>query len=236
MRAVQRGRLRETLRKLELARQAANDLQQTQGRTRETNMPALMPTDHEAEVVWLGSNPDRAAGLPSVSRRRLRLSFAGPEGESHAGLTRASDSRVLDQYPRGTVIRNVRQVSILSLEDIEAIASDMGLARLDPALFGATMVVAGIPDFTLVPPSSRLQDRETGTTLTIDMQNLPCTLVSREIEAVHPGFGKRFKPAAARRRGVTAWVEREGEIALGARLRLHIPSQPEWPHAAGARS
>lgn len=195
-------------------------------------MPALVPTDHVAEVVWLGRNADRSAALRSLAVDALRLGFAGPEGESHAGLTRPSDSRVTAQYPRGTEIRNVRQVSILSEEEIAAIAADMGLDRLKPEWFGATMVVRGIADFTLIPPSSRLQDEANGTTLTVDMENRPCHLVSREIETAHPGYGRRFKPAAAHRRGVTAWVEREGMIALGAKLRLHVPDQPPWPHSA----
>jgi hypothetical protein len=193
-------------------------------------MPALIPTDHLAEVTWLGVTPDRAAALQSAPRAALELTFAGPKGEAHAGLTRASDSRVVAQYAKGTEIRNVRQVSILSREDLDAIAADMGLARLEPAWFGATMVVAGIPDFTLIPPASRLQDEVTGATLTVDMENLPCHLVSREIEAAHPGYGRAFKAAAAGRRGVTAWVEREGMIELGALLRLHVPAQPAWPH------
>ncbi|MDG4648229.1 sulfurase [Roseibacterium sp. SDUM158017] len=195
-------------------------------------MPALIPTDHVAEVTWLGLNADRKAKLCSGPVEALRLTFAGPEGESHAGLTRPSDSRVVAQYAKGTEIRNVRQISILSDEDIAAIAAAMGLARLDPAWFGATMILRGIPDFTLIPPSSRLQDETSGATLTVDMENLPCHLVSREIEAVHPGFGNAFKAAARHRRGVTAWVEREGGIALGARLRLHVPAQPAWPHSA----
>lgn len=199
-------------------------------------MPALIPTDFVAEVTWLGVTPDRAAALQSAPREKLLLSFAGPDGEDHAGLTRPSDSRVLDQYPRGTEIRNVRQVSILSEEEIAAIGAEIGVVDLDPTLFGATMVLRGIPDFTHVPPSSRLQDEDTGATLTVDMENRPCNLVSKEIEGVHAGHGKAFKPAAAGRRGVTAWVEREGEIRLGARLRLHIPDQPSWAHADIARS
>lgn len=199
-------------------------------------MPALIPTDHVAEVVWLGVTADRSSALQSAPRDVLRLSFAGPEGEDHAGLTRPSDSRVLAQYTRGTEIRNVRQLSILSEEEIAAIAGDMGLPGLAPTFFGATMVLRGIPDFTHVPPSSRLQDEGSGTTLTVDMENRPCQLVAKEIEAAHPGLGKAFKPAAAGRRGVTAWVEREGAIRLGARLRLHIPDQPPWPHSDAVRS
>jgi hypothetical protein len=106
-------------------------------------MPALIPTVHVAEVVWLGVTPDRSAALQSTPREVLRLSFAGPEGEDHAGLTRPSDSRVLAQYTRGTEIRNVRQLSILSEEEIAAIAGDMGLPGLAPRFFGATMVLRG---------------------------------------------------------------------------------------------
>ena len=198
-------------------------------------MPALKPTVFTATVTWLGHNADRGAALETVALAEMALSFAGFAGESRAGLTRPSDSRVLSQYRRGTPIRNTRQLSILSAEELDAIAAAMGLPALDPALVGASMVIRGIPDFSLVPPSSRLQDEASGTTLTIDMENRPCTLPARPIEARHPGTGKAFKRAAVHRRGVTAWVEREGTIRLGATLRLHVPDQPAWPHLDAAR-
>jgi len=199
-------------------------------------MPALIPTQFTATVTWLGHNPDRDAALETLPLTEMVLSFAGHAGESRGGLTRPSDSRVLAQYKRGTPIRNTRQLSILCAEDLAAIAADMGLNRLDPALLGASMVIAGIPDFSHVPPSSRLQDEDSGTTLTIDMENRPCMLPAKPIEARHQGFGKAFKRAALNRRGVTAWVEREGTIRLGATLRLHIPDQPVWPHLTAARA
>jgi hypothetical protein len=31
------------------------------------------------------------------------------------------------------------------------------------------------------------------------------------------------------------WVEREGTVALGDTLRLHIPDQPVWAHLSAAR-
>jgi MOSC domain. len=110
----------------------------------------------------------------------------------------------------------------------------MGISSLDPALVGTSMVIRGIPNFTHVPPSSRLQDEASGTTLTIDMENRPCMLPAKAIEAEHPGKGATFKRAAEHRRGVTAWVECEGVIKLGATLRLHVPDQPVWPHLAEA--
>lgn len=197
-------------------------------------MSALKPTQFIGRITWLGTVADRDAALESASLSRLSVSFAGPENEAHGGLTRPSCSRVLGQYPRNTEIRNTRQLSVLSAEDLAAIAADMGLERLDPALVGATMVIEGIPDFSHLPPSSRLQGAN-GATLAVDMNNRPCTLPARPIETRHPGFGKAFKPAARDRRGVTAWVEREGVFALGEEVRLHIPDQPVWAHLDAAR-
>ena len=190
-------------------------------------MPALKPTDHFGTIIWLGLVRDRAARLEAEAVDRLIARFSGPEGEAHGGLTRASCSRVLSQYPRGTEIRNTRQFSIVSAEELTAIATGMGLAALDPALIGASMVIEGIPDLTHLPPSSRLQ-AEGGATLVVDMENRACTLPARPIETRHPGFGAAFKSAAAGRRGVTAWVEAEGELRLGQQVRLHVPDQRGW--------
>jgi hypothetical protein len=193
-------------------------------------MATMIRSGFTGRITWLGSVPDRDTALPSVAADSLTLTYAGPAGEAHAGLTRPSCSRVTNLYPRGTTIRNVRQVTIVSAEELAAIAAAMGLPSLDPRMLGATVVVGGIPDFTHVPPSSRLQGPD-GATLVVDMENLPCTLVSREIEAVHPGFGRAWKPAAAGRRGITAWVEREGTLAVGQPLALFVPVQRAW--AAG---
>lgn len=197
-------------------------------------MPALKPTSFTARITWLGLVPDRGRQLEAEARDSLRVTFAGPEGEDHGGLTRASCSRVTALYPKGTEIRNTRQLSVLSAEDLAEIAARMGLDRLDPALVGATMVVEGIPGFSRIPPSSRLQGMG-GATLVVDMENRPCVLPAKPIEARHAGFGAAFKAAAQGRRGVTAWVEREGEFKVGETLRLFVPDQPVWPHLAVAR-
>ena len=196
-------------------------------------MPALKSTRFTGTIIWLGLVADRDAALPSAPVQSITATFAGPVGEAHAGLTRPSCSRVMGQYPRGTTIRNVRQFSVLSAEDLAAIAAEMGLASLDPALLGATLVIAGIPDLSHLPPSSRLQAAG-GCTLVVDMENRPCTLPARPIEDRHPSFGKAFKPAAKDRRGVTAWVEREGTLTLGETVTLHIPAQPVWAHLDAA--
>lgn len=200
-------------------------------------MPALKPTDFTATVVWLGvsPNPEGQGDIRSVARETLSLSFDGPQGEiRHAGRTRPSCSRVKDQHPKGTEIANVRQLSIVSSEELALIAQGCGLPKLDPVFLGATLVVEGIPDLTHLPPSSRFQGPD-GTTLVIDMENRPCHLPAREIEKDHTGLGRRFKAAAKGKRGVTAWVERPGTLRFGDPLRLHIPDQPVWAHLDEAR-
>ncbi len=197
-------------------------------------MPTLIAAPFAARIVWLGRVADRAAALASGPVDALRATYAGPEGEAHGGLTRPACSRVANLHARDTEIRNVRQFSVLSAEDLAEIARGMGVARLDPALVGATMVVEGIPDFSRVPPSSRLQTAA-GVTLVVDMENRPCVLPAKPIEAALPGKGRAFKPAAAGRRGVTAWVEREGMLRVGDALRLFVPDQPVWAHLAEVR-
>ena len=197
-------------------------------------MPALMPTDFIGEVVWLGRVLDQEENLRSEVLQNAHLTFTGIDGEMHGGLTRPSCSRVLAQYEKGTEIRNVRQLSVLSGEELDEIAEKLQVEMLDPMLLGASMVIRGIPDFTHIPPSSRLQF-PSGATLTIDMENRPCTYLGRDIAKDHREMGLGFKSAAKDRRGVTAWVEREGAIAVGDTVTLHIPDQRVWAHFEEAR-
>ncbi len=190
-------------------------------------MPALKPTDIIGEVVWIGAVKDRYAALKSAAMPQAELTYAGIPGEAHGGVTRGACVRVRSQYPEGTEIRNVRQLTVLSAEELDAIAAECGLDALDPAYAGASLVVRGIPDFTHVPPSSRLQFPD-GSAIVVDMENRPCHLPAKGINADHPGAGDKFKAAAKGRRGVTAWVEREGRISVGDAVRLHIPDQRPW--------
>ncbi|MGB5863504.1 MAG: sulfurase [Sulfitobacter sp.] len=190
-------------------------------------MPALVPTDYYGTITWLGVVPERAAGLKAVPRDALTLGFAGPEGEDHAGLTRPSCSRVISQHPKGTQIANTRQLCVMSAQELAQIAAAMGIEALDPSYMGATLVLDGISDLTHLPPSSRLQ-APSGATIVIDMENRPCMLPAREIEADMAGVGKAVKSASKDRRGVTAWVEREGVLKLGEQMQLHVPDQRGW--------
>ena len=194
-------------------------------------MPALLPTSYTCEIVFLGFVKSREEALASAPLSQVFASYTGIEGEDHGGLTRKSCVRVKDQFPEGTEIRNVRQVSIISAEEMAAAAAEIGVDDVLPEWMGASIMVRGLPDFTHIPPSSRLQNAA-GATLVIDMENRPCMYPGKEaMEPVHPGKGKLLKSACKDRRGVTAWVEREGPLAVGDIFTLHVPDQRAWaPH------
>lgn len=192
-------------------------------------MAILIPTDHYATVRYLGVVLDRNVTLRSAPREALDLTLDGAPEECHGGRTRPSCSRVKLQYERGTEIGNARQLSILSIEDLAATAAEMGIDAIRPEWTGANIVVEGIPDFTLIPPSCRLIF-ESGASIVADMENGPCKFVAEEIEREHPGKGLAFPAKAMHRRGVCGWVERPGRIETGMRARLHVPRQPDWPH------
>ena len=190
-------------------------------------MPILKPTQYVGTITWLGGTRTNEGTLWSEPAGDVMARFTGIDGEVHAGLTVPSCVRMVPQYVQGTEIRNTRQFSVLGAEELADIAARMGIDALSPSLVGASMVIAGIPDFSHIPPGSRLQG-SSGATLVVNLNNRPCTVPARAVEKAHPGFGAKFKPAAKDRRGIVAWVEREGMFRLGDEIRLHVPDQRPW--------
>ena len=189
-------------------------------------MGMLTPTSLYATITFLGVNTD-GKDLSTVSASSVEVDYAGFVGDSHSGLTRLSCTRVSRQYKKGTDIRNVRQVSALSAEEFEQIEQSMQVDALQPEWVGANLVVSGIPDFSKIPPSSRLIATN-GTALVADMENAPCKFPGDIIEQHLPGKGSAFPKAALNKRGTTLWVEREGTLSVGDTLRLHIPPVCTW--------
>ncbi len=172
---------------------------------------------------------DRAAGLEKAEVDRLELRFSGIEGDMHAGLTRKSDIRTIKQYARDTDIRNVRQLTLVSEEELAEIADLMGIPEMKAEWLGANVVTSGIPDLTLLPPSTRLQF-PSGATIVVDMENFPCRQVADVVAQHHPEPKKGFVTSGMHKRGVTAWVEREGIINDENDIIVWVPPQRLYAH------
>lgn len=182
----------------------------------------LKNMDAKTEAVLVNSTPED--DLSSHRIESVAVGYEGFEGESHSGLVRQSCVRVRNLYQQGTEIRNVRQVSILSAEDLQEIADNMGLPALQPEWLGGNLLLSGIPRFSKLPPSTRLIF-EGGASLVIDLENSPCKYPGAIIERFHPGYGAKFARAAVGLRGVTAWVERPGRINRGDSIQVFLPPQ-----------
>jgi MOSC domain len=193
-------------------------------------MTLLTILPFQGEVTALLQRPSRDTGFEKATTESLHLLFSGPEGDCHAGLTRKSDSRTLPLYKRDVDIRNVRQITLLAEEELADIASRLSIPTIDPAWFGANLVLKNIPDFTLLPPSTRLQF-PSGATLVVDMENYPCSQIAKVVERHHPGTQFKVVQAAMHKRGVTAWVEREGEVKKGDSIKIVIPPNRIYAHA-----
>ena len=162
--------------------------------------------------------------IESSNVARVRATFEGLVGDVHVGLTRRSDVRV-PHYPRGTIIRNTRQVSILSEEELADIAEKLNLPQVLPAWLGANLALRGIPDLTMLPPSTRIFFPEDAV-LVVDAENMPCIGPGEAIQQHYPDMPKlmqRFPKAAMHKRGLVGWVEREGYINEGDSVKVQLP-------------
>jgi hypothetical protein len=187
-------------------------------------VPAPPPASVAACLIV---DPGEIASRPVAS---LTVDFAGIAGDRHAGMTRASTSRE-PWYPRGTIIRNDRQVSIVAEEELAAVARDMGLPELDGAWIGANLVVRLIADLSALPPGTRLVFAG-GAVLRVEAENGPCRVAGRAIAARVPakeGLDLLFPKVAKHRRGLVASVEKPGSIGVGDAVGVRRPARRPAP-------
>ncbi len=174
-----------------------------------------------AEVVALHVWPP---GVPTpLPRERLELTFDGATEDRHAGETMSADTRTSAIYQRGTVIRNHRQLSLVSLEELAQIAANLGMDALAPGIIADNICLDGIPSLTGLPRMTRLEFAS-GAVLMTGGVNTPCTLAGGMVQRTYGGPSPaKFPKAAWNLRGITAWVDRPGAIAVGDGVTMHPP-------------
>jgi hypothetical protein len=186
------------------------------------------PEDHDHggfSVVRVLVAPDEDS-IVSCEVPVLELDFGGVLGDRHHGVSRPSNSRQARYYPRGTMIRNRRQVTLVSVEELADIAERMGLPEVRPEWLGANVLVAGAPALSALPIGTRILLPE-GVGLVCEGVNQPCRLPAVVLQEQYPGSGaqRRFIRAAYGRRGIAASVERPGPIAPGAQANTAPPER-----------
>ncbi len=172
--------------------------------------------------VYLGLDK---VSLVTTLQPAVSVSFTGFEGDRHAGITRKSDSRT-PQYPRGTEIRNDRQISIVSVEELAQIAAALGIPEIKAEWLGANLLIQGIYRLTLLPPMTRLSFAG-GVVLAVQSENLPCVHPGKVIQDFYgrAGLQEKFPISAMHLRGLVACVEKPGTIRQGESVQVDVPRQ-----------
>ena len=172
---------------------------------------------------------DIPGSIASSRKDAIQANLEGLPGDRHYGHTFPSNGRY-PEYKRGTEIRNSRQVSIISLEEMQIVAEKIAIPLIPPEWLGANLLISGIPALTLLPPSSRLFFAN-GVVMVVHGENDPCSHPGGIIQKNHPerpGLSPAFIAAAIHRRGVVAWVEKPGLIQSGEAVTAQIPEQFDY--------
>lgn len=158
----------------------------------------------------------------------LPLGFDGIPGDFHYGPTRRSGSRE-PWYPRGTEMRNERQLSIVAPDELAVVAERMELKEIRPEWIGANILLDGIPHLSMLP-SGTLLFFKNGVTVKVDAQNGPCRYAGKQV-AMRAGMADEeagsllFPKAAKRLRGLVAWVEKPGTLTIDEEVSVRVPEQ-----------
>ena len=171
----------------------------------------------------------RASGdsFTSTEVEALTLTFDGIVGDYHEGATRNSGGRE-PWYPRGTEIRNERQLSMLSKAELDIVAGRLDIPEIKPEWIGCSILIGGIDNLSFLPPRTILMF-EGGVTIRIDGNNGPCKVSGRAIAERYEGredIALGFSREAQNIRGLVGWVEKPGIIKKGETFTARIP--PQW--------
>ena len=115
---------------------------------------------------------------------------------------------------------------MLSVEELAEVARALCIPEVLPEWVGANLAMQGIPDLTMLPPSTRIFFPGDAV-LVVDAENMPCTGPGEAIQQHYPDVPKlvqSFPKAAMHKRGLVGWVERPGYINEGDEVWLLPPT------------
>lgn len=178
--------------------------------------------------VHAGSNDDLSKQqLPSI-----QAELDGIVGDRHRSYFRKAWAG--DKQPTGTVRRNERQWSAVSVEELAEIQKDMGLENpLTAESLGANLCISGLPGLSRLPKGTLLQF-PSGAELIVEEYNPPCHEMGQKLADLHasssgePLSSTAFSKAAKLSRGVVGVVEVAGAINEGDEVTVVLYETPKW--------
>lgn len=176
--------------------------------------------------VLVGNSED----LSKQSQESLMAEIGGFAGDKHNNPVRETWSG--EMQPAGTIRRNEREWSAVSVEELAHISDRLELTKpLSPATLGANLSVEGIPEFSLLPKGTLLVF-PSGAVLSVEEYNPPCTDMGEQIATKYsthndePLTDKKWMRPASGRRGLVGVIDVPGEIRVGDEIEILVYEEP----------
>jgi len=157
----------------------------------------------------------------------------GVVGDRHRSFKRESWGAD-DKQPKGTVRRNERQWSAVSVEELAQIAEAMDLTEpLTAAALGANLCIEGIPELSRLPRGTTMRFPSEAE-LQVENFNPPCLDMGTKLaESMTSRSGKplentAFSKASKLSRGLVGVVEVAGIINPGDEVEVTVYEHPTW--------
>jgi hypothetical protein len=176
--------------------------------------------------LHLGNNED----LSKPPCASLQAEIDGFAGDKHQGAVREAWEG--EWQPAGTIRRNERQWSAVSIEELAHVTERLELTEpLSPETLGANLCMEGIPKFSLLPRGSALWF-PSGAVLLVEEYNPPCSDMGAQIAAKYsshssgPLTDTTWLLPAAGRRGLVGVIDVAGEIHVGDEVEVRVYQDP----------
>jgi MOSC domain-containing protein YiiM len=178
--------------------------------------------------VHAGSNED----LSKDQHPTIQVQLDGVVGDRHQSYDRPTWHG--DKQPEGTIRRNERQWSAVSVEELAEIQDVMDLREpLTATQLGANLCLAGLQELSRLPKGTLLKF-PSGAELMVEEYNPPCHDMGKKLASMHttrsgkPLSSTAFSKAAKLTRGVVGVVEVAGAISAGDEVTVELYETPAW--------
>lgn len=176
------------------------------------------------------------AGVSDQSLKKQEAAIVveldGVVGDHHRSYTRKTWAG--DKQPAGTIRRNERQWSAVSVQELTDIQNAMDLVEpLTGAALAANICLDGIDQFSRLPKGTILRF-PSGAELMVAEYNPPCLGMGTKLASVYktnsgkPLENTAFSKAAKLTRGLVGVVETAGIIKVGDDVEITPYEHPAW--------
>ena len=183
-----------------------------------------------AQVVSVHAGSDE--DLSKAEHPGIQVELDGVVGDRHKSYDRSAWQG--DKQPEGTVRRNERQWSAVSVEELLEIQESMDLCEpLSATSLGTNLCLSGVRQLSRLPKGTILRF-PSGAELMVEEFNPPCHDMGKKLASMHktnsgePLSSTAFSKAAKLNRGVVGVVEVAGAINAGDEVTIELYETPAW--------